>query len=297
MGISKVFNWFLVRPTATRKQPRIFQRHPCYQLALIIALTTSCTGAPTMETTTSTAENLAELAIENFQSNLMRNNSPNTPNKDEMGDILRRNEVFGQLTGSPPEFVESKICEGFTISDLLNTSPAGRRKNDELWQDLTTLASADYPDVFYTITLSALADVDTSQVENNATRLADIFYLAPDKHCTGKIGVGIGSSSRTDDFTTAYFPDDFKETAGVRIFNYVQGSDGSGRFARTVSLMILEPAKSAVVIVVTAFNLRSSTSSVTTDNMLDETSRIGRDIKALWVAKIESDPDWLAINS
>ena len=61
--------------------------------------------------------------------------------------------------------------------------------------------------------------------------------------------------------------------------------------------MILEPAKSAVAIVVTAFNLRSSTSSVTTDNMLDETSRIGRDIKALWVAKIESDPDWLAINS
>ena len=61
--------------------------------------------------------------------------------------------------------------------------------------------------------------------------------------------------------------------------------------------MILEPAKSAVAIVVTAFNLRSSTSSVTKDDMLDETSRIGRDIKALWKTKIESDPDWLTINS
>jgi hypothetical protein len=215
-----------------------------------------------------------------------------------MGDILRRNEVFGQLTGSPPEFVESKICEGFTISDLLTTSPTGRRKNDELWQDLTTLASADYPDVFYTITLSALADVDTSQVENNATRLADIFFLAPDKRCNGRVGVGIddgGGFPRTTNFTTGYFPDDFEETAGVKIFNYVQGGDGTGLFARTVSLMILEPAKSAVAVVVTAYNLRSSNSSVTKDDMLLETSQIGYEIKKRWVTKIESDPDWVTI--
>ena len=294
MGISNANNRSeahgAIHPTATQGRSRLLWRHQCYQLTLIVALLTSCTGA-------TSKENLTELAIGNFQSNLMRNNSPNTPDKDEMGDILRRNEVFGQLTGSPPEFVESKICEGFTISDLLTTSPTGRRKNDELWQDLTTLASADYPDVFYTITLSALADVDTSQVENNATRLADLFFLAPDKRCTGRVGVGIddgGGFPRTTNFTTGYFPDDFKETVGVEIFNYVQGGDGNERFARTVSLMILEPAKSAVAVVVTAYNLLRN-SSVTKDDMLDETSRIGRDIKALWLTKIESDPDWVTI--
>ena len=264
-----------------------------------ITLLTSCAGVSVKETTTSTTENLTELAIENFQSSLMRYNSPNTPDKEELGDILRRNEVFGQLTVGNIVSVESKICDGFTISDLLATSPVGSRKNDELFQDVTTLATADFPDVFYTITLSTLADVDTNQVKNNATRLADIFFLAPDKRCTGKVGVGMkdGGFSRTTNFTTGYFPDDLKETAGVKIFNYVQGGEGNGRFARTVSLMILEPAKSAVAIVVTAFNLRSSTSSVTKDDMLDETSRIGRDIKALWKTKIESDPDWLTINS
>jgi hypothetical protein len=295
MGISNANNRFeavgAIHPTTARGRSRLLWRHQCYQLALIIALMTSCTGAPSKE-------NLTELAIGNFQSNLMRNNSPNTPDKDEMGDIMRRNEVFGQLTGSPPEFVESKICEGFTISDLLTTSPTGRRKDDELWQDLTTLASADYPDVFYTITLSALADVDTSQVENNATRLADIFFLAPDKRCTGRVGVGIddgGGFPRTTNFTTGYFPDDFEETAGVKIFNYVQEGDGTGPFARTVSLMILEPAKSAIAVVVTAYNLRSSNSSVTKDDMLLETSQIGYEIKKRWITKIESDPDWVTI--
>ena len=280
-----------------------------------ITLMTSCTGASIEETTTSTTENLTELAIEEtttsttenltelaiekFQSNLTRYDTRNIPDKEELGVILRRNEVFGQLTHGNPVFVESKICDEFTISDLLATSPrANRRTDDELYQDVTTLASEEYPDVFYTITLSILADVDTNQVKNNATRLADIFFLAPDKRCTGRVGVGIDIGfgfPRTTNFTTGYFPDDFKETVGVEIFNYVQGGDGNWRFARTVSLMILEPAKSAIAVVVTAFNSRSSTSSVTRDDMLLEIGQIGYEIKKLWVTKIESDPDWLTI--
>jgi hypothetical protein len=61
--------------------------------------------------------------------------------------------------------------------------------------------------------------------------------------------------------------------------------------------MVLEQAKSAVVIVVTAFNLRERTTSVTSDDMLAETSQIGFDLKEFWTNKIQSDPDWLTINS
>lgn len=293
------------RPPAAQQRSKVIPRRLSYQLAFIVALTTSCSSATTEEIASSTTEeranttteNLVELAVENFQSNLTRYNSPNTPSKEQVGNILRDNEVFGQLTEGKIDLVESKICEGFVISDLLATTPTGSRRNLDLYQDLYGLGEANYPDVFYRFTLSAITDIDTNQLENNATKIGDFIFLASEKRCTGKAGIiwEDGKFSRTTNYTTGYFPNDINESAGMKTFNYVQGGEGSGRFARTVSLVILEPARSAVAIVVTAFNIRSGSSPVTKDDMLVETSELGKEIKRLWKSKIESDPDWLTI--
>lgn len=310
MGISKAINRSVasgaIHRSTARGRSRLLRRHYCRKLVLIVALMTSCTAQSDSEnsddsskqTTTSADENLKEAAIKNFQSKLNGNQTPIIrPNDDEVGSILRRNEVFGKLVSGDFDFVEPKICDEFLIADLVGGA-TGKQKTERLYQDIEGLTTAKFPDVWYIITLSTMTDVKTSQLKNNATRLADIFFLSPNKRCTGKVGVvpKEGVYSRSQNFTTGNFPE--ASTDGLEIFNYVQsGDERDGLFARTVSFMILEQAKSAVVIVVTAFNLRERTTSVTSDDMLAEISQIGFDLKEFWTTKIRTDPDWLTIIS
>lgn len=301
MGILSLFH-----PTAASSRTRSFRRRHLCKLVVIVALISSCTTQSngdnsddlSMQTMTSADENQKAAAIKSFQEKLNGALAPTIrPDKDEIGSILRRNEVYGQLKNGDFDFLEPKICDDFTIADL-SEGATGIQKTERLYQDIKALGSKNYPDVWYIITLSTLTDVDTSQLKNNTTKLADIFFLSPDKRCTGRIGVSPedGVFSRTQNFTTGNFP--ATPADGLEVFNYVQsGDERDGLFVRTVSFMILEQAKSAVVIVVTAFNLRERTTSVTSDDMLAETSQIGFDLKEFWTTKIQSDPNWLIINS
>ncbi len=295
-----------IRPTATSSQTRSFRRRHLCKLIVIVALISSCTTQSNGEnsddlskqTITSADETQKAAAIKNFQEKLDGALSPAIrPDKDEVGSILRRNEVYGLLKNGDFDFVEPKICDEFTIADL-SAGVTGNQKTERLFQNPGEEGFAKFSDVWYIITLSTLTGVDTSQLKNNTTRLADIFFLSPDKRCTGKVGIVPidGAFSRTQNFTTGNFP--ATPADGLEVFNYVQyGDERDGLFVRTVSLMILEQAKSAVVIVVTAFNLKERTTLVTSDDMLAETSQIGFDLKEFWTTKIQSDPDWLTINS
>ena len=293
-------------PTTASSRPRSFRRRHLCELVAIVALVSSCTTQSdsknsddlSKQTVTSADETQKAAAIKSFQEKLNGTLAPTIrPDKKDAGDILRRNEVYGKLTDAKGDFLEPKICDDFTIADLLARA-TGKQKTEKLIQDPGEEGFTNFGDVMYIITLSTMTDVDTNQLKNNATRLADIFYLSSDKRCTGKIGVSPKESgySRSQNFITGNFPETSAD--GLEIFNYVQsGDERDGLFVRTVSFMILEQAKSAVVIVVTAFNIRERTTLVTSDDMLAETSQIGFDLKEFWNTKIQSDPDWLTINS
>lgn len=290
---------------SSRKQSWFRRRSYVSSLALVVCLAASCSTQTTsdsadsaLEPTTTTAdEELRDVVMKRFQTKLYY--YPNgRPNLKEMGDVLRRNEVFGGLFIVPEEFslsnVETKICEDFAIADLLSGTKVGAKRKVEVAQDLTKVEGAKWPDVTYVFTLIMSIDVDTTSIKNNVARLSDIFYLSPDKRCTGTLATG-PELKRSQSFTTGNFPE--IPGNGFETYNYVQFGDGSDRFARSVSLMILEPAQSAISIVVTAFNVRTRAGSkVTSDDMLFEVSNIAKELKTLWMNKIQTDPDWLALN-
>jgi hypothetical protein len=310
MGLSKAINRSITRgaihTTTTGVRTSSFRRSHICELVAIVALVSSCTTQSNGEnseelskqTITSADENQKATAIKSFQEKFNGTLAPTIrPDKDDVGSILRRNEVYGQLEVGDFDFLEPKICDEFTIADL-SAGVTGNQKEERLYQNIKGMTEAELPDVWYIITQSTLTDVDTSQLKTNTTRLSDIFFLSPDKRCVGKIGVSPkdGVFSRTQNFTSGNFPE--APTDGLEIFNYVQsGDERDGLFVRTVSLIILEKTKSAVVIVVTAFNIKERTTSVTSDDMLAETSQIGFDLKEFWTTNIQSDPDWLTINS
>ena len=292
---------------ATSERPSMFRRrkYVC-SLALVICLAASCSTQTTSDsadsalepTTTTAEENLREVVTNLFQTKLNRYMSESRINLQEMSGVLRRNEVFGELYEMEElfliSFVETKICEDFAIADLLSGTQVGAQRKDEVTQDLLQVETAKWPDVTYFFTLTSFTDVDIRSIKNNVARLSDIFSLSPDKRCTGTLKTG-PELERSQGFTTGNFPE--VPANGIETYNYVQFGDGRDRFARSVSLMILEPAKSAVSIVVTAFNLRTRAGSkVTSDDMLLEVSDIAKDLKTLWKNKIQADPDWLALN-
>lgn len=274
-------------------------------LALVICLAASCSTQTTSDsadsalepTTTTAEEDLRQVVTNLFQTKLNRYMSESRINLKEMSDILRRNEVFGELFEREDFFqssVERKICEDFAIADFFANTTVGAKRKDEVTQDFFKFETAKWPDVMYTFILTSFTDIDTKSVKNNAARLSDIFSLSPDKRCTGTLKAG-PLLDRSQSFTTGNFPE--VPANGFETYNYVQFGDGPDRFARSVSLMILEPANSAVSIVVTAFNLRTGTGSkVTSDDMLYEVSNIAKDLKTLWKNKIQIDGDWLALN-
>lgn len=296
-------------------KPSMFRRrsYVC-SLALVVCLAASCSTQTTSdsadsaleattttteeETTTTTEEDLREVVIKSFQKKLNRYMDKSRINLQELSDILRRNEVFGELFEQQEllliSWVETKICEDFAIADFFANTTVGGQRKDEVIQDLLEIDTAKWPDVVYTFTLTSFTDIDTRSVKKNAARLTDIFSLSPDKRCTGTLKTG-PELERSQSFTTGNFPG--APANGFDTYNYVQFGNGPERFARSVSLIILEPANSAVSIVVTAFNLRTQTGSkVTSDDMLDEIGRIARDLKTLWENKIQTDLDWLALN-
>lgn len=249
-------------------------------------------------TTTIAEEDLRESVINLFQTNLNRFASSARPNKQEISDVLRTNEVFGALTDqisyAPISFVEPIICDGYSISDLLGSSQSRAKRSDEFIHDIYGLDSVDFPDVYYITNTTSLTDIDSTQLRKYLTTLSDVFFRSSDKRCKGNLGVG-PDLGRSQSFTTGYFPE--TPANGFEIHNYVQFGDGPDQFARTLSLIILEPAKSAIAIEVTAFNLRTrSGSKVTSEDMLSEITDVARDIKELWKDKIEADGDWLALN-
>ena len=275
-------------------------------LALVVCLAASCTTQTTSDsadsvlepTTTTAEEDMREAVTKLFQTKLNRYMSESRINKQEMSDILRRNEVFGVLFETTEEFVTgwvgTNICEDFAIADFFANTTVGGRRVDAVLQDIGGLESAKIPDVIYTFALTSFTDVDTRSVKNNAARLSDIFSLSSDKRCTGMVETG-PELERSSNFTTGNFPE--APAKGIETYNYVQFGDDTDRFVRSVSLMILEPANSVVSIVVTAFNVRTRAGSkVTSDDMLYEVSDIARDLKALWKNKIQIDGDWLALN-
>ena len=280
---------------ATSERPSMFRRRICfYPLVLVACLAASCST----QTTTSTDEDLRVVVTKSFQTKLNRYMDSSRINLQEMSEILRRNEVFGELFEQEELFliswVDETICEDFAIKDFFASTKVGAQRKDEVTQDLLEVETTKWPDVMYTFTLTSFTDVDTRSIKNNVARLSDIFSLSPDKRCTGALKVGPELES-SQSFTTGNFPE--APANGFETFNYVQFGDGPDRFARSVSLMILEPAKSAVSIVVTAFNIRTGTGSkVTADEMLYEVGDIAKELKALWKNKIQTDPDWLALN-
>ena len=288
-------------------KPYMFRRrsYVC-SLALVVCLAASCSTQTTSDsadtalepTTTTAEEDLREAVTNLFQAKLNRYMSESRINLEEMSDILRRNEVFGELFEQEEltliSWVETKICEDFAIADFFANTTVGAKRKDEVAQDLLEVESAKWPDVIYTFTLTSFTDIDTKSVKNNAARLSDIFSLSSDKRCTGTLKTG-PELERSQSFTTGNFPE--VPANGFETYNYIQFGNGRDRFARSVSLMILEPANSVVSIVVTAFNLRTRAGSkVTSDDMLFEVSDIAKDLKALWKNKIQTDSDWLALN-
>lgn len=278
-------------------------------LALVVCLAASCSTQTTSESADTVLEPITELmaveayrelVVKLFQAKLNRDMSESRINLDEMSDILRRNEVFGKVMSVDSElaeeyeFVERKICEDFAIADFFASTTIGEQRVHEVEQDLGS-DPAKYPDVKYFFTLTSFTDIDTRNVKNNIGRLSDIFSLSSDKRCTGT-SKGLKGFFDSTNFTTGNFPE--VPANGFETYNYVQLGEGPDQFARSVSLMILEPAKTAVSIVVTAFNLRyGEGSKVTSDDMLFEVSDITKDLKALWKNKIQTDPDWLALNN
>ena len=75
-------------------------------------------------------------AIKSFQEKLNGTLAPTIrPDKDEIGSILRRNEVYGQLKDGDFDFLEPKICDDFTIADL-SAGATGIQKTERLYQDI-----------------------------------------------------------------------------------------------------------------------------------------------------------------
>lgn len=291
-------------------------RHFLYLLAPVAIVAASCSSqtsgdSPAIEseptwssdsfvelepTTTIAEEDLRESVINLFQTNLNRFGSSARPNMQEISDVLRTNEVFGALTRPivPISFVEPIICDKHSISDLLGSSQSSAKRPDEFHHDIYGLDTVDIPDVYYIISTTSLTDIDSTQLRKYLTTLSDVFFRSSDKRCKGNLGVG-PELGRSQSFTTGYFPE--TPANGFEIHNYVQFGDGPDQFARTLSLIILEPANSAIAIEVTAFNLRTrSGSKVTSEDMLSEITDVARDIKELWKDKIEADGDWLALN-
>jgi len=256
---------------------------------LVVAMTSCSTQSTSNEPDTATT-------VQNFQAKLNSGTrAASRPNIEELGDILRRNEVFGQLAISSEsmDWVGPGICDDFTIPQLLTVNPDSRQKSEIIAQDFIGLKKSDVPDVYYTIKLTSLTGIDTDLLRNNISKLSDIFFRSSDKYCDGTVNVG-PDLNRPQGFSSGYFPETSADN--FEAHHYVQSGDGSDRFARTVSLMILEPAQSAVAVVVTAFNLRTRNSSPATINdMLDEISQVSKEINDLWKIKIQTDPDWLTI--
>lgn len=215
------------------------------------------------------------------------------PSKVEISEILRNRSTYGELIYGN-FWAEPKICKSFSIEDLLDGGP-GSIKTEELWtQDILALEETDIPDVIYTIGITSLVNVDTTQLKLNATKLADIFFLNPDSQCVGELSLVL--SDRSTEFTTDYSPGVPNNLIHEHI--YVQGADSdTARFARFRTFMILPATNSAIVLDVLAYNLRLTATKISILEMIDAGTPIVKDLRVLWKSKITTDDDWLSITA
>lgn len=260
---------------------------------------------------------------EDFQSQLINNEL--FPTRIEMQPVLRANEEPGALEVPPMllDLVEPNICEDFSVVNLFSSqSPKlGRFFYSSVFGDTAELT----PDVFYQFQFLYAVNLDSTAFQSQIDRLGDVFYGDSEERCTTEVGVsheksdtelgaqidacGINSQeiftldcvgsleafggkwSRTAKIESGWFPETPRQTLGI--FNIVSGTtSNNARFARTISIITIPKADAAVVLTTIAYNLRSKSSKVSRDTMVETLGNIAREAKEKMIDKILSSPPW-----
>ena len=260
---------------------------------------------------------------EGFQSQLMNNEL--FPTRIEMESVLRANEEPGALEVQPmpSDRVEPNICDGFSAVNLFSSqSPKlGRFFYESVLDDSVEMI----PDVLYQFQYLYAVNLDSTVFQSQIDRLGDVFYKDSEERCTTEAGVMheksdaefeaqfdacwidsqkmltldcVGSLeafggkwSRTAKIESGWFPETPRQTLGI--FNIVSGTtSNNARFARTISIITIPKADAAVVLTTIAYNVRSKSSKVSRDAMLETLGNIAREAKEKMISKILSSPTW-----
>ena len=267
------------------------------------------------------SEDLSEK--EDFQSQLMNNEL--FPTRIDMQPVLRANEEPGALEVPPMllDLVEPNICEDFSVVNLFSSqSPKlGRFFYSSVFGDTAELT----PDVYYQFQYLYAVNLDSTVFQSQIDRLGDVFYGDSEERCTTEVGVSheksdtelnaqldacridsqkmftldcVGSLeafggkwSRTTKIESGWFPETPRQTLGI--FNIVSGTtSNNARFARTISIITIPKADAAVVLTTIAYNLRSKSSKISRDTMLETLGNIAREAKEQMINKILNSPTW-----
>lgn len=246
------------------------------------------------ETSVLTQRDSLELAKLNFQQKV---SDELMPDLETISEVLRKNQIYGKVLEPLYEvepLVEDKVCEGFTLDRLLSAGSRARRSSVSVFQDILPLELDEIPDIVYDFEFVSVVDADIDQLMSTLTEISDVFFLSPDKRCTGELVTGLvleDMDLREDtEFVTGFFPE--VSTQNEEIVHFVQSADVARGFARAYSLFVFKPADVVLALVVLGdVNAKRTTSDV----VLEEVGRVSRAIREVWLSKVRTDSSWLEL--